>query len=72
MLMADGLRLHVNALDYTLLTGYFIIVIAIGLAARRAIATSEDFFLSGRSLPGWITLSGSPSFPQVRTRNGSM
>ena len=55
MLMADGLRLHVNALDYTLLTGYFIIVIAIGLAARRAIATSEDFFLSGRSLPGWIT-----------------
>ena len=55
VLLADGLRLHVNALDYTLLTGYFIIVIGIGLAARRAIATSEDFFLSGRSLPGWIT-----------------
>ena len=52
---ADGLRLHVSALDYTLLIGYFIIVIGIGLAARRAVATSEDFFLSGRSLPGWIT-----------------
>jgi solute:Na+ symporter, SSS family len=55
MALADGLRLHVNALDYTLLIGYFCIVIGIGLAARRAIATSEDFFLSGRSLPGWIT-----------------
>lgn len=55
VLVASGLRLHVNALDYSLLTAYFIIVIAIGLAARRAIATSEDFFLSGRSLPGWIT-----------------
>ncbi|MCW2528028.1 MAG: sodium:solute symporter [Pseudonocardiales bacterium] len=54
-LLADGLRLQVNALDYTLLIGYFLIVIGIGLAARRAIATSEDFFLSGRSLPGWIT-----------------
>jgi len=34
---------------------YFILVIAIGLLARRAIATSEDFLLSGRSLPAWVT-----------------
>jgi hypothetical protein len=52
MPIAYGLRLPVDAL----LTGYFIvIVIGIGLAARRAIVTSEDWFLSGRSLPGWIT-----------------
>jgi Na+/proline symporter len=43
---------QVNSLDYVLLIGYFLIVIAIGLAARRAIATSEDFFLSGRSRLG--------------------
>ena len=50
-----GLRLSVNPLDYTILGIYFVIVLAIGLLARRAIATSDDFFLSGRSLPGWIT-----------------
>jgi SSS family solute:Na+ symporter len=48
-------RLDVNALDYSILALYFAIVVAIGLLARRAIATSEDFFLSGRSLPAWIT-----------------
>jgi SSS family solute:Na+ symporter len=48
-------RLDVNALDYSILALYFAIVVAIGLLARRAIATSEDFFLAGRSLPAWIT-----------------
>lgn len=48
-------QLDVNGLDYSILAIYFIIVIAIGLLARRAIATSEDFFLSGRSLPAWVT-----------------
>jgi len=48
-------RLDVNAIDYTILGIYFAIVIAIGLLARRAVATSEDFFLSGRALPAWVT-----------------
>ena len=30
-------------------------MITIGFLARRAIATSEDFFLSGRALPAWVT-----------------
>ena len=47
--------LEVNGLDYSILLIYFTIVIAIGLLAKRAIATSEDFFLSGRSLPAWVT-----------------
>ena len=55
MTSTDGLRLSVNAIDYVILIAYFAVVIAIGLLARRAIATSDDFFLSGRSLPGWIT-----------------
>jgi len=49
------LRLHVNVFDYTILAIYFAVVIGIGLVARRAVATSEDFLLSGRSLPAWIT-----------------
>ncbi len=49
------LRLDVNFLDYTLLAIYFALVVAIGVMARRAIATSEDFLLSGRSLPAWVT-----------------
>jgi SSS family solute:Na+ symporter len=49
------LRLHVNPFDYTILGIYFALVVAIGVIARRAVATSEDFLLSGRSLPAWIT-----------------
>jgi len=49
------LRLDVNFFDYTILAIYFILVVAIGVMARRAVATSEDFLLSGRSLPAWVT-----------------
>ena len=49
------LRLHVDAFDYIILAIYFVLVITIGVVARRAIATSEDFLLSGRSLPAWVT-----------------
>ncbi|MFD0783645.1 sodium:solute symporter family protein [Micromonospora azadirachtae] len=50
-----GLRLDMNALDYVLLGLYFVTVLGVGFAARRAIRTSVDFFLSGRSLPAWVT-----------------
>ncbi|MFE9954144.1 sodium:solute symporter family protein [Micromonospora sp. NPDC005299] len=53
--MGGGLRLNMNALDYLILALYFITVLGIGFAARRAIRTSVDFFLSGRSLPAWVT-----------------
>ncbi len=49
------LRLDVNLFDYTILAIYFVLVVGIGVMARRAIATSEDFLLSGRSLPAWVT-----------------
>jgi SSS family solute:Na+ symporter len=52
---AAVLRLDVNFFDYVILAVYFALVITIGLLARRAIATSEDFLLSGRSLPAWVT-----------------
>ncbi|MEU7619527.1 sodium:solute symporter family protein [Micromonospora rifamycinica] len=50
-----GLRLDMNVLDYGILALYFVTVLGVGFAARRAIRTSVDFFLSGRSLPAWVT-----------------
>src|SRR4051794_24783285 len=49
------LRLDVNFVDYLILAIYFVAVLGIGFAARRYIKTSLDYFLSGRSLPAWIT-----------------
>jgi SSS family solute:Na+ symporter len=52
---AAGLRLSLNGLDLALIIIYFTFVIGIGFALRRLVKTSTDFFLSGRSLPAWIT-----------------
>jgi len=41
--------------DYAILVAYFLIVVYIGVRTRRSVHTSDDFFLSGRSLPAWIT-----------------
>ncbi|KRC66718.1 Na+/galactose cotransporter [Aeromicrobium sp. Root236] len=48
-------RLDANAVDYLIVAAYFIVVVGIGLMARRQVSTSLDFFLSGRSLPAWVT-----------------
>ena len=42
-------------LDYLLVAIYFAFVIGIGVMARRSVSDSIDFFLSGRSLPAWVT-----------------
>jgi solute:Na+ symporter, SSS family len=55
VLAAQGLQLDTNAADYSILAIYFIVVLGIGFAARRSVSTSLDFFLSGRSLPAWVT-----------------
>ena len=49
------LRLHPTALDYAIVAVYFCVVLGIGFVAKLAIKTDVDFFLSGRSLPAWIT-----------------
>jgi solute:Na+ symporter, SSS family len=49
------IRLDTNAIDYAILAVYFVVVLGIGFAARRYIKTSLDYFLSGRSLPAWVT-----------------
>ena len=49
------LRLDAGPIDYILIALYFVFVLGIGLIARRQVSSSVDFFLSGRSLPAWIT-----------------
>ena len=44
-----------NWLDYTFVAIYFAFVLGIGVMARRSVSDSIDFFLSGRSLPAWVT-----------------
>jgi len=51
----DTLRLDANFVDYALVVAYFAVVLLIGFAARRRVSDSLDFFLSGRSLPAWVT-----------------
>jgi SSS family solute:Na+ symporter len=41
--------------DYVIIFLYFAVVLGIGVLARRQISDSLDFFLSGRSLPAWVT-----------------
>src|SRR3954451_1017531 len=49
------LRLNLGSLDYVLVAIYFVFVLGIGLSARASVSSSIDFFLSGRSLPAWVT-----------------
>ena len=49
------LRLDATWLDYLLVAIYFFFVLGIGWMARSKVSSSLDFFLSGRSLPAWVT-----------------
>ncbi len=57
VLAADStqLRLDANWVDYSLIALYFVFVLGIGFLAKRSVSSSIDFFLSGRSLPAWVT-----------------
>jgi len=47
-------QIHLGAIDYAILGVYFAFVLGIGWALRRFVKSSDDFFLSGRSIPAWI------------------
>src|SRR5438270_8825428 len=49
------MHIKLGGIDYTILVIYFGFVISIGWILKRYMRTSTDFFLSGRSLPAWIT-----------------
>src|SRR5918911_416567 len=46
---------HETWIDYFIIGVYFVFVLGIGAVLRNKMQTSEDYFLSGRSLPSWIT-----------------
>ncbi|MGA8256850.1 MAG: sodium:solute symporter family protein [Nocardioides sp.] len=53
--MAAGTIIDANVVDYLIVGLYFAFVLGIGVLARRQVSDSVDFFLSGRSLPAWVT-----------------
>lgn len=48
-------HIHLGGIDYTILIIYFAFVIGIGWVLKRYMKGSADFFLSGRSIPAWVT-----------------
>ena len=44
-------QIHLGAIDYVILVVYLLFVLGIGWVLRRSVKDSEDFFLSGRSIP---------------------
>ncbi|WP_107771998.1 sodium:solute symporter family protein [Nocardioides sediminis] len=53
--MTSDTLIDASWLDYLLVAIYFAFVLGIGVMARRSVSDSIDFFLSGRSLPAWVT-----------------
>ena len=53
--MGSGLKFDLHLVDWVILAIYLMFVIGIGFALKRQSKTAEDFLLSGRSIPGWIT-----------------
>src|SRR5215510_855135 len=47
--------MHLTIVDWIIMVVYFLFVLGIGIALKRYMKTSTDFFLSGRSIPAWIT-----------------
>src|ERR1700689_4055778 len=51
----NPIHIQLGWLDYLILITYFVFVIGIGWALKRYMKGSTDFFLSGRSIPAWVT-----------------
>ncbi|HNC25047.1 MAG TPA: sodium:solute symporter family protein [Opitutaceae bacterium] len=47
--------IQLGGIDYSILIIYALFVMGIGFALRRFMKSSADFFLSGRSIPAWVT-----------------
>jgi len=46
--------IQLGPIDWAIMAVYFAFVLGIGAVLRRGVRTSEDFFLSGRSIPAWV------------------
>ncbi len=52
---AAASRVSLHPLDYSIMALYCLFVIGIGFALKKQMKSSADFFLSGRSIPAWVT-----------------
>jgi SSS family solute:Na+ symporter len=46
--------MHITIVDMIIMGTYLAFVLGIGVALKRYMKTSTDFFLSGRSIPAWV------------------
>ncbi|MFT4177475.1 MAG: sodium:solute symporter family protein [Luteolibacter sp.] len=51
----SAIKINLNFVDFSILGIYLAFVIGIGFALKKYATSAEDFLLSGRSIPGWIT-----------------
>lgn len=47
--------MQVGVVDYVIILIYFAFVLGIGFSLKKNMVNTEEFFLSGRSIPSWIT-----------------
>jgi SSS family solute:Na+ symporter len=43
-----------SGIDWLVLSLYFVFVLGIGVALKKSMKTSTDFFLAGRAIPAWV------------------
>lgn len=55
MFIIAAITANANWVDYLIIGIYFAVTLGIGFALRKRMKSSEDFFLSSRSLPSWVT-----------------
>ena len=49
-----GWAVSLSIVDWLIMVVYFAFVLGIGVALKRYMRTSNDFFLAGRSIPAWV------------------
>jgi len=51
----NDLQVQLHAVDWAVIIIYFAFVLGIGFALKKHMKSSEDFLMSGHSLPSWVT-----------------
>ena len=46
--------MQLGTIDWLFMGIYFVFVLGVGVALKRYMQTTTDFFLSGRSIPSWV------------------
>ncbi|MEO6707552.1 MAG: Na+/galactose cotransporter, partial [Ginsengibacter sp.] len=47
--------MHLHLVDYAIIGIYFLFVVGIGFLLKKRIKTGNDFLMSSRNIPLWIT-----------------